>query len=595
MQGESNTVSAIDVLKGAVSALPELPKALSNLWAFASLRQSSRRTLASCFEQQVEKRGEALFLMVQGQQWSYQEANRVINQTARAMASLGIKTGDCVGILAGNSANCLFTVIACAKLGAVAALLNPNQRGEVLLHSIAAVRPTHILANRAYLEQLAELAKLESFAQRCKAELYCLDAKLDEVVNGLNFRAFAPLIQRADHRNLPQTRQLLANSPCFYIFTSGTTGLPKASVMSHYRWLQAACGMGAAVRLTNTDRFYCCLPLYHNNALTVSLGLVIQAGAALALDEKFSASQFWSRIAHYEATAFCYIGELLRYLLNSPPSMNDQNHSIRLIVGNGLRPELWDSFEARFGIERIFEFYGASESNFGFMNAFGLRKTVGFSPIPYSVIACDPDTEMPVRMGNGYCHRVKQGEVGLLISEVTNWRPFDGYTDQQANEKKLLRNVFSPGDCWFNSGDLVREQGWRHVQFVDRLGDTFRWKGENVATSEVEAAFSQVPWVAHAVVYGVQVPNADGRAGMAAICLHPEAQMDGAGLAQVLKSSLPSYAVPLYIRILGDVQTTGTFKYQKAQLKKEGFATSSCPDPVYALNPERSAYQLISN
>lgn len=352
-------------------------------------------------------------------------------------------------------------------------------------------------------------------------------------------------------------------------------------------------GMSSAVRLYPDDVFYCCLPLYHNNALTVSLGVVVSSGACFALDEKFSASQFWNRIRHYKATAFCYIGELLRYLMNRPESHNDQNHEVRLIVGNGLRPEIWRAFESRFGIEHIYEFYGASESNLGFMNAFGLKETVGCTPIPYKIVQCDPDTEEPVRNGKGFCKAVKRGDVGLLISEVTTLRPFDGYTDAKANEKKLLRDVFKKGDCWFNSGDLVRDQGWFHIQFVDRLGDTFRWKGENVATSEVEGVVSQLDWVDHAVVYGVQVAGADGRAGMVALSVKPDCELNLDELAKHLKAQLPAYAVPLFVRVTQNPQTTGTFKYQKVQLKKEGFDVAQVADPLFRLNEKQGRFEPL--
>ena len=351
--------------------------------------------------------------------------------------------------------------------------------------------------------------------------------------------------------------------------------------------------MNTAVRLNSDDVFYCCLPLYHNNALTVSLGVVVAAGACFALDEKFSASKFWQRIAHYQVTAFCYIGELLRYLLNQPERMDDQNHEVRLILGNGLRPEIWSDFENRFGIHQIFEFYGASESNLGFMNAFGLKETVGFCPMPYEVVACNADTEQVQRNTHGFCVPVARGEVGLLISEITGLRPFDGYTDPAANEGKLLRNVFRKGDCWFNSGDLVRRQGWQHIQFVDRLGDTFRWKGENVATSEVEGVLAKLPFLEHAVVYGVKLKGVDGKAGMAAVAVKRGYRLDLKAMANHLVSNLPAYAVPQYVRVLKLVETTGTFKYQKVRLKKEGLDQNQFQDSLYWFDANTQRYESV--
>ena len=366
--------------------------------------------------------------------------------------------------------------------------------------------------------------------------------------------------------------------------------------MTHYRWLSAMGGVGnATLRLHPDDVFYVCLPLYHNNALTVSWSSVLAAGACLALDRKFSASRFWDRIRDNGATAFCYIGELLRYLLNQPPSARDRDHAVRLITGNGLRPEIWADFEQRFGIERIYEFYGASESNIAFINAFGVDRTAGFTPMAFAVVAYDTEADAPIRQGKRQrMQRVGTGEVGLLISKITKRRPFDGYTDPKASERKLLRDVFRKGDCWLNTGDLVRRQGLRHIQFVDRTGDTFRWKGENVATGEVEGVLAKTPGVEHGVVYGVQVAGHDGRAGMAALTLTPDAPFDGQALARHLLQALPAYAVPVFIRLRDEQDTTGTFKYRKVDLKAQGFDPTTLPDPVYVLLSADSGYQRLT-
>ncbi len=480
----------------------------------------------------------------------------------------------------------LICVAAVLKLGAIAGMLNHQQRGDALTHSIKLTKAALVIVG----EECREAIDSTPYAAGGSLPIQRLWDGAADAPEG--YVALRPLLADASSSNPPETAQITLKSPAFYIFTSGTTGLPKASVMSHFRWLRGMSGLAdSAVRLHPDDVLYCCLPLYHNNALTVSLGVVLASGACFALDEKFSASQFWRRISHYRATAFCYIGELLRYLLNQAPHMDDQNHEIRLILGNGLRPEIWDDFENRFGIHQIFEFYGASESNLGFMNAFGLKETVGFCPMPFEVIACDADSEQVVRNSHGFCETVGRGEVGLLISEVTELRPFDGYTDPKANEGKLLRNVFKRGDCWFNSGDLVRRQGWQHIQFVDRLGDTFRWKGENVATSEVEGVLAKLPFLEHAVVYGVKLEGFDGRAGMAAVAVKPGAKLDLKALAAHVTSHLPSYAVPMYVRVLQAVETTGTFKYQKTQLKKRALTemlstilcTVSMPQPEVML------------
>lgn len=588
MTVQGKTVSVIDIAKGAIGFLPDVPQIIPSLASLALLRPHAHRSMGLLFQETARKYAKRTFLKSGTEGWTYAQANSMCNQMARGLLAMGVKAGDTVGFLSANRADTLLAVIACAKLGAVAALLNINQQGDVQAHSLKLVKPKLVLACGQGLEILNQMLGSHPGVLN-GIELLSLQTESTT----LRVSSFKSAWCTQPSHNLAQTAQIVASSPCFYIFTSGTTGLPKASVMSHYRWLQASQGMSTAVRLNTDDVFYCCLPLYHNNALTVSLGVVLASGACFALDEKFSASQFWQRIAHYKATAFCYIGELLRYLMNQPEHMDDQNHEVRLILGNGLRPEIWNDFENRFGIHHIYEFYGASESNLGFMNAFGLKETVGFCPMPFEVVSCDADTEQVMRNRRGFCESVGRGQVGLLISEVTELRPFDGYTDPEANEGKLLRNVFKRGDCWFNSGDLVRRQGWQHIQFVDRLGDTFRWKGENVATSEVEGVLAKLSFLEHAVVYGVKVDGADGRAGMAAIAVRADQALDMNALAEHLVSNLPSYAVPQFVRVLKAVQTTGTFKYQKVQLKKEGADPAAFSDPLYQFNTKRKTYECL--
>jgi fatty-acyl-CoA synthase len=386
------------------------------------------------------------------------------------------------------------------------------------------------------------------------------------------------------------TSSVLAKDPAFYIFTSGTTGAPKASVMTHYRWLRAMGGSGAiGMRLKSSDTVYCCLPLYHNTALTVAVSGVISAGATLALGRSFSASRFWDDVTRYDATAFVYIGEVCRYLLNQPERDTDRTNKVRVIGGNGLRPDIWDEFTARFNIPQVFELYGASEGNTGFVNIFHIPKTAGLCPTAVAFVEYDPETGEPVRAENGRVRKVRRGQPGLLLSKITKAQPFDGYTDPEASEKKLIRNAFRDGDVWLNSGDLLRPQGWRHAVFVDRLGDTFRWKGENVATTDVEAAVAADPGVEAVTVFGVKVPGADGRAGMTAAVLKDGTEFDGASLAHTVYDRLPGYAVPLFVRVVDSLEHTATVKTKKVDLREQGYGPD-VDDPVYVLNGREEGY-----
>ncbi|MGH8446059.1 MAG: long-chain-acyl-CoA synthetase, partial [Solimonas sp.] len=508
-----------DLLRGIVSTLPDFATTQRGLWNLIRYKPDTLFSIGLRVEQLAAGQPRQVALRFDDSAWTYAEFNAWANRIAHTLKAAGIGRGDAVALLFENRAEALASALAIIKLGAVAAMLNPQQRGDVLAHSIGLVAAKAIIAGE---ECCAALDGAGYGPSRGDGLLLWWDG---EGAAPQGYRSLRDDSATASSANPPDTAQVQLRDACFYIFTSGTTGLPKASRMTHYRWMRSLAGVGQlAVRMRGDDVLYCPLPLYHNNALTVSWSATLSAGATLALGRKFSASRFWDEIRRYDATAFCYIGELCRYLLNQPPKASDREHRVRLVIGNGLRAELWDNFQQRFGIERICEFYGASEANLAFVNGFGLARTAGFCPMPFAIAEFDAVEEVAKRGADGYMAHVAKGGVGLLITEVTERAPFDGYTDKKASEAKLLRDVFKKGDCWFNSGDLVRDQGFAHIQFVDRVGDTFRWKGENVATTEVEGVLNQFAGIAEAVVYGVLLPDSDGRAGMASVQLRDGAE-----------------------------------------------------------------------
>src|SRR5581483_6179099 len=419
-------------------------------------------------------------------------------------------------------------------------MLNYHQRGDVLAHSLGLLDAKVLVAEADLVDAVSESG-----------------AAADPLV----IEELERLAATAPTTNPATASAVLAKDTAFYIFTSGTTGHPKASVMTHKRWLAALAAFGGlGLRLKGFDTLYCCLPLYHNNALTVAVGSVINSGATLALGTSFSASRFWDEVIASEATAFIYIGEVCRYLLNQPAKPTDRAHKVRVIAGNGLRPEIWDEFTARFGIERVCEFYAASEGNTAFINIFNVPRSTGIAPMPLAYVQYDPDTGEPLRGENGRVQRVPAGEPGLLLSPVNRLQPFDGYTDKGASEKKLVRNAFRKGDVYFNTGDVMSPQGMGHAAFVDRLGDTFRWKGENVATTQVERALASNKAVEECTVFGVEIPRTGGRAGMAAVQLRDGAEFDGQSLARTVYDQLPGYALPLFVRVVESIEHTTTFK-----------------------------------
>ena len=524
---------------------------------------------------------------------SYFALNQLANRWAHWLREQGVGPGDGVALLMENRVELLAAVTATIKIGAIAGLLNHNQRGEVLAHSLGLIAPRVILVGGECHEAFDSVR--DDAAAKSAVLAWLADGDDAPVPEGqTDLDVASAMLSAADPAEVDRIK---AGQPAFYIFTSGTTGMPKAAVMSHTRWLRAMAGIGlASLRMRPSDVFYCPLPLYHNNALTLAWGAALGAGAELYIARKFSASGFWEELRAADATVFCYIGELCRYLLLQPERDTDRDHRVRAAIGNGLRPELWEAFQNRFGIPHINEFYGASEGNLAFTNTFNVPGSCGFCPLPYAVVDFDASEEMPVRDKRGWMRKVKRGQVGLLIAEVSDKAPYDGYTDASASEKKLFRDVFVEGDCWFNTGDLVRDIGMRHIQFIDRVGDTFRWKGENVATTEVERAIDMRDEVDESVVYGVEVPGADGRAGMAGLLLHEGAAFDGKVLADHLCEQLPAYAVPVFVRLLSRVETTGTFKHRKVDLKKAGFNPArSDGDPIYVLKDREQGYTPITD
>jgi fatty-acyl-CoA synthase len=568
--GARTSVGLIDIASRVPGVLTDVPVMLRGVLTGLLARPTSKTSIGKVFQQRAARFGDRVFLRFGEQQLTYREANVTANRYAAVLAARGVGRGDVVGIMLRNSPNAVLMMLAVVKCGAVAGMLNYHQRGDVLAHSLGLL----------------------------DAKVLVVESDLAEAVDECGGSGVAPMtieeVQRlaatAPTTNPASASAVLAKDTAFYIFTSGTTGHPKASVMTHRRWLAALAAFGGlGLRLKGSDTLYSCLPLYHNNALTVAVGSVINSGSTLALGKSFSASRFWDEVIASRATAFIYIGEICRYLLNQPAKPTDRAHKVRVIAGNGLRPEIWDEFTTRFGIARVCEFYAASEGNTAFINIFNVPKSTGISPVPLAYVEYDLDTGAPLRGEDGRVRRVPAGEPGLLLSPVNRLQPFDGYTDPTASEKKLVRNAFREGDCWFNTGDVMSPQGMGHAAFVDRLGDTFRWKGENVATTQVERALGSDKSVEESTVFGVEIPRTGGRAGMAAVKLRDGAEFDGKALAEAVYDQLPMYALPLFLRVVEAMEHTTTFKSRKVDLREQAYGPG-IEDPLYVLAGRDEGY-----
>ena len=349
------------------------------------------------------------------------------------------------------------------------------------------------------------------------------------------------------------------------------------------------------MNLKTDDVLYCPLPFCHTQAVNTAWSAASARGSALAIRRKFSATNFLSDIRKFRATSFAYVGEMCRYLMNQPVKPDDADNPLVACVGNGLRPDIWKDFKKRFGIRKVFEIYGAAEGSLIFSNLLNIDCTVGICLTPFAIVRYDVDAGEPIRDARGHLQRVRPGDVGLMLGELSEKLPFYGYTDQSESQKKILHDVFRPGDTWFNFGDLVMDQGYRHIQFADRIGDTFRWKGENVSTTEVENLINTLFQVAESAVYGVKIPGTDGRAGMAAIIPRiPVEEFDLAALANTLIRGLPHYAVPKFIRFMKAFETTGTHKIKKNWLKDQAFDPGQILDPLFVLLPGREVYSPLT-
>ena len=389
---------------------------------------------------------------------------------------------------------------------------------------------------------------------------------------------------------------------CLFVYTSGTTGLPKAAKLTQSRTQGMMRTFATPTHTTARDRVYVPLPLYHGTGGICGVGIALTTGASVVLRDKFSASKYWDDVTDESVTVLVYIGELCRYLLNQPEHPKERAHNVRTGFGNGLRPEIWQQFLDRFNVPTLVEFYGSTEGNVSFLNFDGKVGAVGRIPKflekkfgHVAFVKFDIETEMPVRNDAGFCMRTEPDEVGEVLGKVGDdaRTRFEGYNDPEATKKKLLHNVFEEGDLWFRTGDLMKKDEDGYIYFIDRIGDTFRWKGENVATNEVGEALASINGIAHANVYGVQIPGMDGKAGMAAIT------PDGTGidfdtLHSQLAERLPSYAVPIFIRVQKEAETTGTFKYRKVELVKEGFNPDNMAEPIWFADPEKGCFEPLT-
>ncbi|XP_030620689.1 very long-chain acyl-CoA synthetase isoform X1 [Chanos chanos] len=548
------------------------------------------------FLESVQKRPHKAFIRFRDETYSYQDADKLSNKIARALLKhSNLKEGDTAALFMGNEPNYMCIWLGLAKIGCSAALLNYNMRAKSLLHCFSCCG-ANVLIVAAELKNAVEEV-LPVLRDQGVSVFILTDESSTE-----GMESFSDKIRQASDEHIPADLRsnITFSSPAVYIYTSGTTGLPKAAVISHHR-LWAISSLQSVAGVTSDDVVYVNLPLYHTAGFGIGFTGAIERGATVVLRSKFSASQFWDDCRKYNVTVMQYIGETMRYLCNTPKHISDPVHNVRIAIGNGIRADVWREFIKRFGFIDIREIYAATEGNISFINYTGKIGAVGRVNFfhrrlfPYALIKFDPEKEEPVRNSEGFCVEADRGETGLLVSRITQRNPFIGYArDLKQTEKKRLHDVFEKGDAYFNTGDLLRVDEDNLIYFQDRIGDTFRWKGENVATNEVSDILSMVPCIQEANVYGVKVPGQEGRVGMAAITLREGEQFDCIGTFSHVNQYLPVYARPRFIRIQNSLALTGTFKQMKVKLVEEGFNPATIQDPLYLLDEKEKCYQLLT-
>ncbi len=593
---DADLITKKDIIKKIPGLLARLPSVAKGLY-FAKIKdQTKTYSIGWALERNAKKFPKNNAILYNDTAVTYADFNAWTNRLARYFLHRNIIKGDVVAVFLENRPEMLAVVAALSKIGAVTALVNTQHVGEVLHHSMSLVKPKYYIIGEELISSFEEVrGDLTNTQSDHVFFLADKNTLKDPGIAPQNYINLGKVITDFISENPAITQTITINDPCFYIYTSGTTGLPKAAISTHGKWIKAYGGFGMfAVNLKPSDCLYITLPLFHATALAVCWGSAMAAGCPVALRKKFSTSNFWSDVKKYNVTAFGYIGELCSYLMSTPSSPNDKNNSITTMIGNGLRPAIWKDFKKRFDIKKVFELYGSSEGNIAFINTFNFDNTVGFTPAPYAVIKCDPETAVPYRDDQGRMMKCSIGEPGLMIGHITPQWPFVGYTEDDKSQSVVLKDVFEQGDKWFNTGDLMRDIGCRHAQFVDRLGDTYRWKGENVSTTEIENLINQQEQVDESVVFGVEVPHTSGRAGMISMVPVKDGEVDFTSLYQGFEACMPSYAIPLFIRLQSTLEKTGTFKYIKTNLKKEGFNIREISDPLYILLPSVKTYTKLT-
>ncbi|NBA93732.1 long-chain-acyl-CoA synthetase [Pseudomonas sp. R5(2019)] len=567
--------------------------------AASAIKPADLYTLADRLEARAAAFAERDLLVIGERRYSYAEVDREANRYAAVLRARGIGCGDVCALAMENRAAFFFAWFGLAKLGAVTAFINYHLAGKPLLHALQSTGAKAVIVGQECLQAFVQTPETASYPlwQVDDPQLTAPPSVCDFVDP-----TFSQQLSQAQPVPIdPVCRAgVRAEDTMLLIFTSGTTGLPKAARYSHMRWMSSGDVMQVTLDVSPDDVFYCCLPLYHGAAATSVTSTALTAGASIVVRRRFSVNAFWPDVRQHRISVFQYIGEICRYLLSREPQPDDRDHGLRCMLGAGLSPDIWQRWIERFGNLPIYEGWGSTEANANILNVDNRVGSCGRVPFwektNVRLIRFDTESQSHVRDEQGFYVQCEPGEVGEAIGFIIDHPQigagrFEGYTSREATESKILRNVFQPGDAYWSSGDLLRYDEDGYCYFVDRIGDTFRWKSENVSTQEVADALGDYPGLELINIYGVQVPQNEGRAGMAAVLMQPGQVFDPQTFFQLTQERVPRYAAPLFVRVCASADLTSTFKLRKVDLQRQGYDPRQFDDPLF-VRDERSARYL---
>ena len=538
-------------------------------------------------EQLAEKIPNKYAVLFEDVKWTWENFNQASNIVANYFLSNGYKTGDTIALMMDNCPDILSFPIGINKIQGIVSYININQRMNALIHAFRVSEPNWIVIDGSNLPYLMDIFDELDF-KTSNVLVINEKTKISHNFYDLDWDFY-----HIPADNPKTTYNSYLTDISSYIFTSGTTGLPKPATQSNMRLLNPFAQL--ALKITQDDVIYCPLPLYHSHALVNGWGSSLHTGCTFAFRKKFSASNFWKDIKRFNSTIFFYIGEIPRYLLNRPKSEYVENTTLKQMFGLGLRQDIWEEFKSRFKIEQIHEFYGATDGAGGFYNLEGRPGMIGriSTPGSHAIVKVSQGSDELLKDEKGNYIQCKHGETGMLLVAISENSYYLGYKDKDQTEKRIVRNVLQENDIFFNTGDLVNLHDENWVSFADRSGDTFRWKGENVSTLEVENILNMFVDIEMCNVFGVEIPNHDGKAGMAAIKLKPSTEFKPKEFAAFIVDRLPKYSIPIFVRVQNELELTGTLKLRKINLRKHGYNINQIKDPIYLWNSSLQSYKLL--